>query len=46
VIGEGVAGPVTRALQAVYSDALHGRDERYRQWLDIVQVPSRTAAGG
>jgi hypothetical protein len=29
----------------VYLDALHGRDERYRAWLDIVQMPSRTAAG-
>jgi branched-chain amino acid aminotransferase len=50
VIGAGVAeggrGSITRALQAVYLDALHGRDERYRQWLDVVQVPSRTAAAG
>ena len=45
-IGPGSAGEVTRALQAVYADALHGRDERYREWLDIVQVPSRTAAAG
>jgi branched-chain amino acid aminotransferase len=44
-IGEGVSGEVTRAVQAVYVDALHGRDERYREWLDVVKVPSRTAAG-
>ncbi len=43
VIGDGVAGPVTRAVQRVFLDALHGRDERYREWLDVVKVPSRTA---
>ncbi len=42
-IGEGVAGPITRAVQTVFVDALHGRDERYREWLDVVKVPSRTA---
>jgi branched-chain amino acid aminotransferase len=41
-IGDGVAGPVTRAVQDVFVAALHGRDERYRDWLDIVKVPSRT----
>jgi branched-chain amino acid aminotransferase len=43
-IGEGVAGPVTRAVQTVFLDALHGRDARYREWLDIVKLPSRSAA--
>jgi branched-chain amino acid aminotransferase len=43
-IGDGVAGPVTRAVQTVFVDALHGRDERYREWLDVVKVPSRSAA--
>ena len=42
-IGEGVSGAVTRAVQSVYLDALHGRDPRYREWLDIVKVPSRSA---
>jgi branched-chain amino acid aminotransferase len=41
-IGDGVVGPVTRAVQNVFVDALHGRDERYREWLDVVKVPSRT----
>jgi branched-chain amino acid aminotransferase len=41
-IGDGVAGPVTRAVQNVFLDALHGRDERYRDWLDVVKIPSRT----
>ena len=26
-IGEGVAGPITRAIQTVFDDALHGRDD-------------------
>ena len=36
----GPPGPVTREVQAVYTDALHGRDERYAKWLDVVRVPS------
>jgi len=42
-IGEGIPGPVTRRVQAVFEDALYGRAERYRSWLDVVPVPSRTA---
>jgi branched-chain amino acid aminotransferase len=45
-IGEGGAGSVTRAVQTVYMDALHGRDDRYLEWLDVVKVPSRSAAAG
>ncbi len=37
----GPPGEVTRQIQAVYDDALHGRDERYTEWLDIVAVPSK-----
>ncbi len=40
-IGTGVPGPVTVAIQRVFEDALHGRDPRYAEWLDVVQVPSR-----
>jgi branched-chain amino acid aminotransferase len=43
-VGEGVAGAVTQAVQSVFVDALHGRVERYREWLDVVKVPSRSAA--
>src|SRR6201990_1648960 len=43
VIGSGARGPVTAAVQSVYFDALHGRSERYREWLDVVNVPSRAA---
>jgi branched-chain amino acid aminotransferase len=34
---------VTREIQRVFEDALHGRDPRYREWLDVVPVPSRAA---
>ena len=37
----GPPGEVTRSIQAVYYDALHGRDERYAEWLDVVPVPSK-----
>ena len=42
-VGGGEPGPVTRELQRAFDDALHGRAERYRDWLDVVQVPSKTA---
>ena len=40
-IGSGEPGPVTRELQRVFDDALHGRDPRYREWLDVVEVPTK-----
>ena len=40
-IGSGQPGPITREIQTVFDDALHGRDRRYREWLDFVQVPAR-----
>jgi branched-chain amino acid aminotransferase len=40
----GGRGPITEAVQSVFIDALHGRDARYREWLDVVKVPSRSAA--
>jgi branched-chain amino acid aminotransferase len=43
-IGEGEPGPVTKEIQRVFEDALHGRDPRYAQWLDVVEVPSSQAA--
>jgi len=36
----GPPGPVTRAIQGVFEDALGGRDARYADWLDLVPVPS------
>ena len=41
-IGDGVPGEITRAVQRVFDDALHGREERYREWLDPVPVSSAT----
>ena len=37
----GPPGEITRQLQQVFDDALHGRAEQYREWLDPVQVPSK-----
>jgi branched-chain amino acid aminotransferase len=37
----GPPGEITRQLQQVFDDALHGRIERYAGWLDVVQVPSK-----
>ncbi len=42
-IGTGQRGPVTSELQRVFDDALHGRDPRYVEWVDVVKVPSKTA---
>ena len=36
----GPPGEITRQIQQVYDDALHGRDPRYAEWLDVVAVPS------
>jgi branched-chain amino acid aminotransferase len=35
-IGDGTPGPITRAVQTAFEDALFGRSERYREWLDPV----------
>jgi branched-chain amino acid aminotransferase len=40
-IGIGRPGPVTTEIQRVLDDALHGRDPRYVEWLDVVKVPSK-----
>jgi branched-chain amino acid aminotransferase len=41
-IGAGTPGELTRAVQTAFENALYGRDERYREWLD--PVPARAAA--
>lgn len=43
-IGSGQRGPITAAVGRVFDDALHGRDERYLEWLDVVKVPTGHAA--
>jgi branched-chain amino acid aminotransferase len=40
---EAGAGTITKEIQRVYDDALHGRDPRYAEWLDVVKVPSKAA---
>jgi branched-chain amino acid aminotransferase len=35
-IGSGEPGEITRVIQREFEDALHGRSERYAEWLDIV----------
>ena len=35
-VGDGRPGPITREVQGVFEDALHGRSERYAHWLDVV----------
>ncbi len=40
-VGSGEPGEVTRQVQRVFDDALHGREPRYAEWLDVVKVPSK-----
>jgi branched-chain amino acid aminotransferase len=37
----GPPGPITREIQRVFNDALHGRAPQYAEWLDVVPVPSK-----
>ncbi len=41
-VADGRPGEITRVVQREYEDALHGRSERYAEWLDV--VPRATAA--
>jgi branched-chain amino acid aminotransferase len=43
-VGDGKPGEITRVLQQHFEDALYGRNERYLEWLDVVEVPVRTEA--
>ena len=43
MIGEGRPGPITRAIQEPFTNALHGRNERYAHWNDVVEVPARVS---
>jgi branched-chain amino acid aminotransferase len=40
-IGTGEPGPITRAIQSEFEDALHGRSDRYADWLDVVPQPAQ-----
>jgi branched-chain amino acid aminotransferase len=37
----GPPGPITREIQRVFDDVLHGRAPQYAEWLDVVPVPSK-----
>jgi len=41
-VGSGEPGEITRVIQREFEDALHGRSERYAEWLDV--VPARAPA--
>src|SRR3989338_3265232 len=35
-IGDGKVGKMTAILEEAYSNAIHGRDKKYRRWLTVV----------
>ncbi len=37
-------GEITKVVQAKFEDALHGRAEEYREWLDVVSEPSKVSS--
>jgi branched-chain amino acid aminotransferase len=37
-IGEGKTGPITRAIQKVFHEAIHGKVAKYESWCDYVNV--------
>jgi branched-chain amino acid aminotransferase len=43
-VGAGTRGEITAVLARAFDDALHGRSERYREWLDVVEIPVKAAA--
>ncbi|HUB76211.1 MAG TPA: branched-chain amino acid transaminase [Solirubrobacteraceae bacterium] len=43
-VGAGRPGEVTVVLQRAFDDALHGRSERYDEWLDYVEVREPASA--
>jgi branched-chain amino acid aminotransferase len=45
-VGTGKPGEITRVLQAAFDDAIHGRSERYREWLDAVNPVDLTTPYG
>jgi branched-chain amino acid aminotransferase len=39
-VGAGEPGPITKHVQSVFEDALHGRAARYAEWNDPVEAPA------
>src|SRR5919107_608009 len=44
-VGSGVRGEITTAVPQAFEDALMGRTERYREWLDPVPTAAEDPAG-
>jgi branched-chain amino acid aminotransferase len=45
-VGTGEPGEITRVIQSAFDDAIHGRSEPYREWLDLVRpAPLETPSG-
>ena len=36
-IGAGTRGPITKSLQEMYFDVVHGRNDRHREWLTPIE---------
>lgn len=45
-VGTGKPGEITRQLGDVFEDAIHGRAERYREWLDPVAPAAPSSGAG
>ena len=45
-VGGGAPGEITQVLQDAFDAALHGRTERYREWLDVVPAVGAKASAG
>ncbi|HEY1538000.1 MAG TPA: branched-chain-amino-acid transaminase, partial [Solirubrobacteraceae bacterium] len=43
MIGGGSPGEITSTIQTVFEDALHGRSDTYREWLDPVPATAKVA---
>jgi branched-chain amino acid aminotransferase len=39
-VADGRPGEITQVVQREYEDALHGRSERYAEWLDVIGTTS------
>ncbi len=46
VVGTGEPGEITRVIQSAFDDAIHGRSERYREWLDVVNASDLETPAG
>jgi len=43
-VGDGRTGPMTRAIQSVYHDAIRGKVEKYEVWCDYVEEQEKAKA--